>query len=56
MYWTLGQYDQVYVFETPDDETAASVLLAGDLLGNIHTQTMRAFTASEMDKILAKVT
>jgi GYD domain len=25
MYWTLGQYDQVCVFEAPDDETAASV-------------------------------
>jgi uncharacterized protein with GYD domain len=31
------------------------VLLAADLLGNIRTQTMRAFTASEMDKILAQV-
>ena len=55
MYWTLGQYDQVCVFEAPDDETAASVLLAADMLGNIRTQTMRAFTASEMEKILAKV-
>jgi uncharacterized protein with GYD domain len=55
MYWTLGHYDQVCVFEAPDDETAASVLLAADLLGNIRTQTMRAFTASEMDKNLAKV-
>jgi uncharacterized protein with GYD domain len=55
MYWTLGQYDQVCVFDAPDDETAASVLLAADLLGNIRTQTMRAFTISEMDKILAKV-
>jgi uncharacterized protein with GYD domain len=55
MYWTLGQYDQVCVFEAPDDETAASVLLAADMLGNIRTQTMRAFTTSEMDKILAKV-
>ena len=55
MYWTLGQYDQVCIFEAPDDETAASVLLAADTLGNIRTQTMRAFTASEMDKILAKV-
>jgi uncharacterized protein with GYD domain len=25
------------------------------MLGNVRTQTMRAFTASEMDKILAKV-
>ena len=55
MYWTLGQYDQVCIFEAPDDETAASVLLAADMLGNIRTQTMRAFTASEMEKILAKV-
>ena len=55
MYWTLGHYDQVCVFEAPDDETAASVLLAADMLGNIRTQTMRAFTASEMEKVLAKV-
>src|SRR2546430_17656849 len=55
MYWALGEYDQVCVFEAPDDETAASVLLGADLLGNIRTQTLRAFTASEMKKILAKV-
>jgi uncharacterized protein with GYD domain len=55
MYWTLGQYDQVCIFEAPDDETAASVLLAADMLGNIRTQTMCAFNASEMEKILARV-
>jgi len=30
-------------------------LLSADMLGNIRTQTMRAFTASEMEKVLAKV-
>jgi uncharacterized protein with GYD domain len=55
MYWTLGQYDQVCVFDAPDDQTAASVLLAADILGNIRTQTLRAFTSGEMEKILAKV-
>src|SRR5262245_32903010 len=54
-HWTLGQYDQVCVFDAPDDETAASVLLAADMLGNIRTQTLRAFTAAEMKKILANV-
>ena len=54
MYWTLGRYDQVCVFEAPNDETAASVLLAADMLGNIRTQTMRAFTRSEMKTILDK--
>src|SRR5256885_16496885 len=55
MYWTLGQYDQVCIFDAPDDETAASVLLAADMLGNIRTRTMRAFTTSEMARILSKM-
>ena len=55
MYWTLGQYDQVCIFDAPDDETAASVLLAADILGNIRTQTLRAFTSSEMKTILSQV-
>src|SRR5215470_6016946 len=55
MYWTLGEYDQVCIFEAPDDETAASVLLSADILGNIRTQTLRAFTSTEMAKILANI-
>ena len=55
VYWTLGRYDQVCVFEAPDDETAASVLLSADVLGNIRTQTLRAFTSDEMEKILANI-
>ena len=55
MYWTLGEYDQVCIFEAPDDETAASVLLAANMLGNIRSQTMRGFTAPEMEKILSKM-
>src|SRR5215475_360927 len=51
MYWTLGHYDQVCVFEAPDDETAASVLLSADMLGNIRTQTLRAFTSAEIEKL-----
>jgi len=31
------------------------VLLAADMLGNIRTETLRAFTASEMEKILGTV-
>ena len=55
MYWTFGQYDQVCIFQAPDDETAASVLLSADILGNIRTQTLRAFTSVEMEKILANI-
>jgi len=41
MYWTLGQYDQVCIFEAPNDETAASVLLAADHAGQ-HPHTDNA--------------
>jgi uncharacterized protein with GYD domain len=37
------------------DETAASVLLSADMLGNIRTQTLRAFTNVEIEKILATI-
>jgi uncharacterized protein with GYD domain len=53
--WTQGAYDSVAIFEAPDDETASAVLLSADELGNIRTETMRGFTAAEMEKLLAKV-
>ncbi|MDB5385341.1 MAG: hypothetical protein JWM11_987 [Planctomycetaceae bacterium] len=55
IFWTLGEYDGLLIFEAPDDETAMTVLLHLDALGNVHTTTVRAFTAAEMDKIVAKV-
>ena len=47
--------DESDLFEAPDDETAASVLLAANMLGNIRSQTMRGFTEPEMEKILARI-
>lgn len=55
VYWTLGDYDGLLIFEAADDETAASLLLHLGASGNVHTSTMRAFTAAEMDQILTKV-
>jgi uncharacterized protein with GYD domain len=55
IYWTLGEYDGLLILEAPDDETASSLLLHLGMLGNVHTTTCRAFTAAEMDKIVAKV-
>jgi uncharacterized protein with GYD domain len=53
--WTLGAHDSVLVFEAPDDETATAVILSAEELGNVRTETMRGFTAAEMEKLLAKV-
>lgn len=46
-YGALGQYDIVLVTEFPDAETAASVLLSTGKLGNVRTETLRAFTEAE---------
>jgi uncharacterized protein with GYD domain len=55
IYWTLGDHDGVLIFEAPDDETATTLLLHLGAQGNVHTTTVRAFTAAEMDTILTKV-
>ena len=53
LYWTLGAFDGVLVCEAPDEATATAALLHLGALGNVRTQTARAFTAPEMEKILA---
>jgi uncharacterized protein with GYD domain len=55
-YWTLGQFDVVAVFDAPDDETMTAFSLTVAKLGNVKTQTLRAFSDKEMSGILAKVT
>ena len=54
-YWTLGGYDLVIVAEAPDDETITAVSLKLASLGNVKTQTLRAFRANEVDAILKKI-
>ena len=53
--WTLGSYDMVVIFEAPDDAAITAFALAVGAAGNVRTQTMRAFSRSEMSGILAKL-
>jgi uncharacterized protein with GYD domain len=53
-FWCMGKYDGVVIFEAPDDETATVAMLSLSSNDNVSTQTLRAFTATEMGKILAK--
>jgi uncharacterized protein with GYD domain len=55
IYWTMGAYDAVFTAEAPDDETMTAFAASIGGLGNIRTQTMRAFSADEMNKILGKL-
>jgi uncharacterized protein with GYD domain len=51
-YWTLGAFDGVIVCEAPNEETATAALLHLGSMGNLRTQTSRAYDAAEMQKIL----
>ena len=52
IHWTMGRYDLVVVGEAPDDATISRLTLGLGMLGNVKTETMRAFSAQEMDQIL----
>jgi uncharacterized protein with GYD domain len=54
-YWTQGQYDAVIILDAPDDAFATAVLMSLGKLGNVSTETLRAFTAAELGPILEKV-
>jgi len=53
--WTVGQYDIVHVFEAPDDDAAATFAYTLSSLGNVRTETMRAYDADQMAQIIDKV-
>lgn len=53
--WTLGKHDVVSVIEAPDDLTATALSLSISELGNVKAQTLKAFDAADMNKILAKM-
>jgi uncharacterized protein with GYD domain len=56
IYWTLGQYDIVTTMTAPDDASLTAFGLAIGAMGNIRTQTLRAFSKDELGAILAKLT
>lgn len=55
LYWTQGRYDIVTIVEAPDDQTVMAALLAIAGLGNVRTETLRAYNETEMASILQKV-
>jgi uncharacterized protein with GYD domain len=55
IYWTMGAYDAVFTADGPDDDTMTALAVSVGSIGNIRTQTMRAFSADEMKRILDKL-
>lgn len=52
-YLVTGQYDAVAISELPNDEAAARVALGNGSMGNVRTETLRAFSEDEYRKIIA---
>jgi uncharacterized protein with GYD domain len=50
-----GRYDVVTIVEAPDESSAMSLNLSLGALGNVRTETMRAFSAAEMTQIVGKM-
>lgn len=55
VYWTLGRYDIAALIDAPDDAIVTALGLTLGKSGNVRTQTLRAFSQTEMGAILGKV-
>lgn len=54
IFWTVGAYDIVTTIEGADEAVTAALLKLGSL-GNVRTQTLRAFSADEFGRIVKKL-
>jgi uncharacterized protein with GYD domain len=50
-YLTMGRYDAVLISEFPSDEACAKFTLSAGALGNISTETLKAFPEADYRKI-----
>ncbi len=54
IYWTLGAYDVVVTLEASKEEDVAALMMKFGSFGNLKSQTLRAFNASEVDGFLSR--
>lgn len=55
IFWTLGRYDVVLTMEAPGDEVVASLMFKVGSLGNLTSQTLRAFNEAEIEGVVSKL-
>ena len=54
-FWTQGQYDIVTILDAPDESSAMALNLSLGALGNVRTETLRAFSAADMKSSIGKM-
>ena len=55
LFWTQGRYDIVAIVEAPDEMSVTALNLSISALGNVRTESLRAFSAAEMMTIVSKM-
>lgn len=55
LYLTSGETDMVAILETDNGDNTAKFAMAISSLGNVRTRTARAWTASEMQKLISEL-
>lgn len=55
VWWTMGRYDIVAVLDVPNTEAALGFLVSLGMQGNVRTETLQAWSASEVDEVLKTV-
>src|SRR5258706_218747 len=53
--WTQGRYHIVTIIEAPDESSAMSLSYSLGALGNVRTESLRAFSAADMATIVGKM-
>jgi uncharacterized protein with GYD domain len=53
-YWTQGRYDLVTVVEAPSEDAMMGGLFNIAQAGNVHSETLRAFSDDDMERILSQ--
>lgn len=53
-FWTQGRYDIVSIVEAPSEQAMVAGLFNVAAAGNVHSETLRAFSEEEMSRILAE--
>ena len=54
-YWFLGEFDVGFIADAPDEASITALGLSVGALGNVTTQTLRAFNSEEISRILGQV-
>ncbi len=54
-YWFLGQFDVAFIADAPDEASMTALGLSVGALGNVTTQTLRAFNTEEINRIIGRI-